>query len=220
MNPINSLEVRRTLADALQIAPIGPIVASGDHTEILSQSHSWGYLMSFLVPTAADPGQRFDPTSNDELDQSAALRDVQAVVCHCDALPAEPSEGLSGLFYCRKIPGEDCNFAGYRTGSRTGGWLIVDGSFVMGCVDEPDEIDAVLVLAADWDLSAELNPYQYNLVSKQNVRRRFPIEVFTAIADSATEKKWIEYFLQVNIKRYEAHGFATSSQNGLARISL
>jgi hypothetical protein len=35
----------------------------------------------------------------------------------------------------------------------------VDGNFVMRCVDEPDDIDVVLVLAADWDLSAELQAF-------------------------------------------------------------
>ncbi|MCF7961279.1 MAG: hypothetical protein K9M08_11095 [Pirellula sp.] len=50
------------------------------------------------------------------------------------------------------------------------GWLIVDGSFVMGCVDEPEDIDVILILAADWDLKEDLRPFQYNLVSKR-VRR-------------------------------------------------
>lgn len=99
------------------------------------------------------------------------------------------------------------------------GWLIVDGSFVMRCVDEPDDIDVVLVLA-DWDLSAKLKPFQYNLVSKRDVKRRYPIEVYPAIAGSETEKKWTDFFHQVNVKWYEAHGFATGSRKGLARIAL
>lgn len=100
------------------------------------------------------------------------------------------------------------------------GWLIVDGSFVMRCVDEPDDIDVVLVLAGDWDLSADLRPFQYNLVSKRDVKRRFPIEVYLALAGSEVERKWTDFFQQVNVKWYEAHGFASGSQKGLARIAL
>lgn len=100
------------------------------------------------------------------------------------------------------------------------GWLIVDGSFVMGCVDEPDDIDVVLVLPSDWDIAADLKPYQYNLVSKRDVKRNFPIEVFPALEGSDAEKRWTEYFLQVNVKWYEPHKFASGSQKGLVRIAL
>ncbi len=34
--------------------------------------------------------------------------------------------------------------------------LLVDGSFVMACIDEPDDIDVILVLPAEWDMLAEL----------------------------------------------------------------
>ena len=100
------------------------------------------------------------------------------------------------------------------------GWLIVDGSFVMSCIDEPEDIDVVLVLAADWDLKADLRPFQYNLVSKRDVNRNFPIEVLPALAGSDAEKKWTEYFQQINVKWYEPHGFANGSQKGLVRIAL
>jgi hypothetical protein len=49
--------------------------------------------------------------------------------------------------------------------------VILDGSFVMGCVDGPDDIDLILVLPGGWDWDAELKPYQYNLVSKRRVRK-------------------------------------------------
>jgi hypothetical protein len=100
------------------------------------------------------------------------------------------------------------------------GWLVVDGSFVMRCVDEPDDIDVVLVLAADWDLSADLASSQYNLVSKRAVKRRFPIEVYPVVAGSETERKWTEFFHQVNVKWIETLGLSIGSQMGLARILL
>jgi hypothetical protein len=87
-------------------------------------------------------------------------------------------------------------------------------------VDEPDGIDVVLVLAADWDLSAELKPFQYSVLSKRDVKRRYPIEVYSALAGSETEKTWTDFFLQVNVKWYEVHGFSSGSQKGPARIAL
>src|SRR5438128_12671441 len=44
--------------------------------------------------------------------------------------------------------------------------VILDGSFVMGCVDEPSDIDLILILPPDWDPEADLKPFQYNLVSQ------------------------------------------------------
>src|SRR5688500_3648556 len=49
--------------------------------------------------------------------------------------------------------------------------LIIDGSFVMPAVDEPGDIDLMLVLPADWDNEADLRPFEYNLISKRVVRR-------------------------------------------------
>lgn len=100
------------------------------------------------------------------------------------------------------------------------GSLIVDGSFVMGCVDEPDDIDVVLILAEDWDLSTDLRPFQYNLVSKRDVKRSFPIEVYPVIAGSDPEQKWTDFFQKINIKWYQPHGFENGSQKGVVRIEL
>ena len=100
------------------------------------------------------------------------------------------------------------------------GSLIVDGSFVMGCVDEPDDIDVVLILAEDWDLTADLKPYQYNLVSKRDVKRKFPIEVYPVIAGTEPEKNWTDFFHKINVKWYEPFSFETGAQKGVVRIQL
>src|SRR5262245_37079011 len=55
--------------------------------------------------------------------------------------------------------------------------VIHDGSFVMGCVDEPPDIDVGLILPPDWDMEAELKPYLYNLESKRRARREYRVEV-------------------------------------------
>lgn len=67
---MSAIEVREELVDALQLDLIGPTGPLGNHGEILPQPPSRWYLTGFLVPTDADEGQRCDPTSTDELDQT------------------------------------------------------------------------------------------------------------------------------------------------------
>src|SRR3982750_1031936 len=53
------------------------------------------------------------------------------------------------------------------------GWkceVIIDGSFVMPPVDEPNDIDLILVLPGDWDMSQPLKPFEYNVVSRNFTR--------------------------------------------------
>jgi hypothetical protein len=42
-----------------------------------------------------------------------------------------------------------------------GGSLIIDGSFIMPGVDQPEDIDLVLLLPEEWDMMAELRPYHF-----------------------------------------------------------
>ena len=49
--------------------------------------------------------------------------------------------------------------------------LIIDGSFIMTGVDEPDDIDLVLVLPLEHDVKADLAPAAYALVSKKRVQK-------------------------------------------------
>src|SRR6266702_8505073 len=50
--------------------------------------------------------------------------------------------------------------------------LLVNGSFVTAKA-QPNDIDLILVLPADWDFAADIAPAAYNLVSKKRVRKRF-----------------------------------------------
>lgn len=70
------IQVRQSLLDALQIDLIGPSGAIGDHREVLPQAPSRWYLTGFLVPTDADEEQRFDPNSDDEVDQAPAVAGI------------------------------------------------------------------------------------------------------------------------------------------------
>ena len=70
------IQVRACLLDALQVDLIGPSGPLGDPREVLPQAPSRWYLTGFLVPTDADEDQRFDPNSDDEVDQAPAVATI------------------------------------------------------------------------------------------------------------------------------------------------
>jgi hypothetical protein len=70
------IQIRAPFADALQVDLIGPSGPLGDHREVLPQAPSRWYLTGFLVPTDADDDQRYDPNSDDEVDQAPAKATV------------------------------------------------------------------------------------------------------------------------------------------------
>ncbi|MCI0376834.1 MAG: hypothetical protein L0215_04460 [Gemmataceae bacterium] len=98
--------------------------------------------------------------------------------------------------------------------------VIINGSFVMGCVDEPDDIDVILVLPADWDGDADLKPYQYNLVSKRRVKKSYGFDMVSVQPDSDQEKEWISFFCQVNVKWCTAFGWPDKLTKGIVRVAL
>lgn len=97
---------------------------------------------------------------------------------------------------------------------------IIDGSFVMGCVDAPNDIDLILILPNDWDWSMELQPYRYNLISKRRVKAEFGLDVFPVKPGSIEERKWIEFFCQVNIKWCQNFGWPSDSRKGIVRVAI
>jgi len=102
------------------------------------------------------------------------------------------------------------------------GWrahVIVDGSFVMACVDEPSDIDIILVLPKGWDMSAEVRPFEYNLLSRRRTRSRYGFDVIAVRSDSEEESYWIEFFRQVNTKWNNDLGLPVGLRKGLIRVT-
>ena len=103
------------------------------------------------------------------------------------------------------------------------GWnaaVIIDGSFVMSKVDEPDDIDVVLVLPPNWDMAAEVKLFEYNMLSKKRVKKQFGFDVFVVRDASREFEVWTEFFMQVNPKWNEPCGFPEGLKKGLVRIEL
>src|SRR6266481_8329848 len=67
---MNSSDVRDRLVDALRLDLVGPETRLDDLEEALSQAPSRWYLTGFLVPLGAEPAQRADEASMEDLDQA------------------------------------------------------------------------------------------------------------------------------------------------------
>jgi hypothetical protein len=96
--------------------------------------------------------------------------------------------------------------------------IVVDGSFVMACIDQPDDIDIALILPADWDVAAELRPFEYNVVSRRMVRKRHGFDLLVGLAGQESAAKALDFFAQVNVKWLDRLGLPPGTVKGLVRI--
>lgn len=74
--------------------------------------------------------------------------------------------------------------------------VMLDGSFVTN-IDEPSDIDLVLVLKPNHDFAAELPPFRYNVLSRRMVRKTFRFDILVARQQSEELDEYIEFFQQV-----------------------
>ena len=77
--------------------------------------------------------------------------------------------------------------------------LIVNGSFVTAKL-APNDIDVIIVVAGTHDFAADLSPTEYNILSKQRVRRRFGFDLLVAREGSLEYSRWTEFFQQVRLE--------------------
>jgi hypothetical protein len=54
--------------------------------------------------------------------------------------------------------------------------VMIDGSFVTGTA-EPNDIDLIVVLSGDHDFSVSLRPFEYNVLSRRQVRKHYGFDV-------------------------------------------
>lgn len=74
--------------------------------------------------------------------------------------------------------------------------VLVDGSFVTDIV-EPNDIDLVLVLRDDYDLTQSVSPFEYNLRSRRRVQRTFGLDLFVVRPNSVDYDRFVDFFSQV-----------------------
>ena len=92
-----------------------------------------------------------------------------------------------------------------------GSALLVNGSFVTA-KPAPEDIDLILVLPAGHDLSRDLSPAEYNVLSSQRVRRRHKLDLLVTRADSDQYRRYLGLFQQVRLE--------PSKTKGILRIQL
>jgi hypothetical protein len=71
--------------------------------------------------------------------------------------------------------------------------IVVDGSFVTD-KPAPNDIDLVLVLAADHDFEADLRPSQYSLVVPAFIRRQWGFDAVVAVENTPAYRAAISFF--------------------------
>jgi hypothetical protein len=77
-----------------------------------------------------------------------------------------------------------------------GQYLVVNGSFVTAKPD-PNDIDVLLVLPVDLDLTRPVPPYEYNARSKKYVRREYGLDLFPVFENDPTYERMLGVFRQV-----------------------
>ncbi|HEY2589079.1 MAG TPA: hypothetical protein VGI81_25270 [Tepidisphaeraceae bacterium] len=119
-------------------------------------------------------------------------------------LTLEQAEALFGLFQKSERRSRlFARLATYLRELRAAGWavaVILDGSFVMKCVDDPEDIDLLVILPTGWDRAAELPPHEYNLLSHRMAKRLYKLDVFAAEEGTDEQARWEEFFAGVNVK--------------------
>lgn len=74
--------------------------------------------------------------------------------------------------------------------------IIINGSFVTA-KDDPSDIDLILVLKLSHDFTTDLRPFEYNVLSRRQVRRRHKFDVLVAREESPEYAEYIGFFQQV-----------------------
>lgn len=95
--------------------------------------------------------------------------------------------------------------------ARIGDHLIVDGSFVTRKA-EPGDIDVLLVLRPDVDLTREVPPFQYNVRSKGYVRKHFGLDFFFGFEGDESSVRMIAFFRGVRGE--------SAKDKGMLRVNL
>ena len=91
----------------------------------------------------------------------------------------------------------------------------------MKCVDEPDDIDLLVILPRGWDRAAELPPHEYNLLSHRMAKRLYKFDVFAAEEGTDEQARWEEFFAGVNVKWENAPlHLPAGLKKGVVRVTL
>jgi hypothetical protein len=95
--------------------------------------------------------------------------------------------------------------------------VVIDGSYITQ-KPEPNDIDLILALRADFDLRQELRTFEYNVQSKRMVKRLYGFDVLPAIDGSEVYEGYIRFFSRVRLN--DAEQTNLQETKGVLRIEL
>ncbi|HEX9001771.1 MAG TPA: hypothetical protein VGB07_17825, partial [Blastocatellia bacterium] len=101
--------------------------------------------------------------------------------------------------------------------SRVVSAVLIDGSYVTS-KEEPGDIDLIVALRPDLDLTTELRPLEYNIQSKAMVRKLYGFDVLPAVDGSDTYQRFLDFFSRVKLNDPDQR--TTQERKGLLRIEL
>jgi predicted nucleotidyltransferase len=89
--------------------------------------------------------------------------------------------------------------------------IVLDGSFVTDKAS-PNDIDMIVVLPEDYDFRTKRPPFQYNVTSRSQARRRLKFDIVSVHENSAAYHKAVAFFQQDRERE--------DVQKGVLRIEL
>ena len=135
---------------------------------------------------------------------------LPAGVHECPLEELEQRFGRFQLSTCRmKLMAKLAEYMAEVGGTGMVCFVLVDGSFGTDKA-EPNDIDLVLVLPAHHDFTALVRPFEYNVLSRRMVRKRFAFDVLVAREDSAEFDEYLQFFQQIRGE--------TNRQKGILKV--
>jgi len=100
--------------------------------------------------------------------------------------------------------------------------LLIDGSFVMSCVESPADIDVALVMPKEWRHPVEkIPPEQYNLLSPVRVEEEFlGLHLFVVAENSPQYHNWIHWFSKIKGDWRVMFDIPHNVSKGLIKVTL
>jgi predicted nucleotidyltransferase len=76
--------------------------------------------------------------------------------------------------------------------------IVIDGSYVTA-KKEPGDIDLIVALRPELDLTTEMRPLEYNIQSRSMVRKLYGFDVLPAVDGSKTYQRFLDFFSRVEL---------------------
>jgi hypothetical protein len=110
---------------------------------------------------------------------------------------------------------------GYVAELTRAGWehsLFIDGSFVMGLVDEPGDVDVIVLMPSGWVVPEKTPPSRSNPLERAWAFKHHDVELLLADRGSPRETEFIELFQKVHPKWISHFGWPEGLRKGLLRV--